>query len=72
MDKYERWYHRRLHNYFMEHYEEAENADEIEWFNDPAPNQWLFDIPKSNVRVELSCDKKGVVTEVTYQLKGDS
>ena len=69
-DKYERWYRRRLHNYMVEHYEELEDNNEIEWWNDPAPNQWLFDIPEQRVRVELTCNKKGIVTEQRYDLTG--
>lgn len=68
--KYERWYRRRLHNYFTEHYGELEDNDEIEWFNDPDVNQWLFDIPERRIRVELTCDKKGYVTEQYYDLGG--
>lgn len=67
-DKYERWYRRRLHNYFMEHYSEYEDADEIEFYNDPAPNQWLFDIPELDVRVKLTCDKEGNVTDEHFKL----
>lgn len=70
MTQMERWYRRRLHNYMVEHYEELEDNDEIEWWNDPAPNQWLFDIPKLKVRVEITCDKKGNVTEQKYPIGG--
>ena len=66
----ERWYRRKLHNYMVEHYEELEDNDEIEWWSDPAPNVWLFDIPEQKVRVELTCDHKGHVTEQRYDLRG--
>ena len=65
-DKYARWYRRRLFNYFREWYEDRE--DEIEFYNDPAPNQWLFDIPDLDVRVKLTCDKDGNVFEEVYNL----
>ena len=67
-DKYERWYHRRLFNYFREWYEDLEDEGEIEFYNDPAPNQWLFDIPELDVRVKLTCDQNGNVFEDIYSL----
>ena len=68
-DKYERWYRRRLHNYMTEHYGEFEDLEQVEWWNDPTPNQWLFDIPLLNLRVKLTCDKAGNVTEETSLIK---
>ena len=67
-DKYERWYHRRLFNYFREWYEDLEDEGEIEFYNDPAPNQWLFDIPELDARVKLTCDTNGNVFEEVYSL----
>ena len=66
--KLERFQHRRLFNYFREWYEDLEDEGEIEFYNDPAPNQWLFDIPELNVRVKLTCDKDGNVFEEVYNL----
>ena len=66
MTKTDRWYRRRLHNYMVEHYEELEDNGEIEWWDDPVPNVWLFDIPSQFVRVELTCDEKGNVAEQRY------
>lgn len=66
--KPEKWYQRRLAKYFTDHYVECE--DTAEFFTDPAPNQWLFDIPESGVRIELTCDDRGNVTEETYKLRG--
>lgn len=60
----EKWYQRRLAKHFTEHYEQYE--DTTEFWNDPAPNQWLFDIPELNARIELTCDDEGVVTEQRY------
>lgn len=64
----EKWYQRRLAKYFTEHYEHYE--DDAEYFPDPAPNQWLFDIPEFNTRIELTCDDSGVVSEQRYTIGG--
>lgn len=61
----EKWYQRRLAKYFTEHYEQYE--DTAEYWNDPAPNQWLFDIPELGVRVELTCKENGEVVEQQYK-----
>lgn len=66
----EKWYQRRLAGYFAEHYKHYE--DDVEYFNDPAPNQWLFDIPEFGVRIELTCDDSGVVSEQRYTIGGDA
>lgn len=66
MKHLDKWYQRRLSKYFDEHYSEYE--DEAEWWFDPEPNQWLFDIPKLSMRVELTCNDKGVVTEQIYKI----
>ena len=57
----EKWHQRRLAKYFTEHYEIYE--DTAEFWNDPEPNQWLFDISELNIRVLLTCDEQGMVTE---------
>lgn len=64
MTKPEKWYQRRLAAYFEKHYHEYEDA--AEYWNDPAPNQWLFDIPELGIRVELTCDDKGNVKEQKF------
>ncbi len=66
MSKPEKWYQRRLAQYFTEHYESYE--DSAEYWNDPAPNQWLFDIPELGIRVELTCKDNGNVEEQQYLL----
>lgn len=66
----EKWYQRRLARYFTEHYEQFEDA--AEYWTDPSINQWLFDIPELGLRIELTCNDSGVVTEERYELKGDS
>ena len=65
--KPEKWYQRRLAKYFTEHYEQYE--DTAEYWPDPFINQWLFDIPELEIRVELTCNDKGVVREQRYELK---
>lgn len=66
----ESWYDRRLRAYFGKVYGSFE--DEVEFFPNPSPNQWLFVIPRNGVKVELTCDDDGLVTErhnyITNQL----
>lgn len=64
--KVDRWYQRRLAKYFEEHYMKYE--DTAGWWNDPAPNQWLFDIQELGIRVELICDEEGKIHEQRYKL----
>ena len=64
----QRWYSSRIAKYFEEHYGQYE--DTAEFFPDPADNQWLFDIPELNVRVELTCYDNGVVMEQRYKKGG--
>ena len=61
-----KWYQRQLAKYFTEHYSQYE--DTAEFWNDPAPNQWLFDIPELGVKIELTCDEDGKVTVVQYPM----
>lgn len=65
--KTEKWYQRRLAKYFTEHYEQYE--DVAEYWPDPFINQWLFDIPERGVRIELTCNDKGVIKESRYKMK---
>ncbi len=67
MSKTEKWHQRRLARYFMEHY--AQYEETAEFWMDPAPNQWLFDIRELGFRIEITCDDKGNVTETKYDLK---
>lgn len=62
--KNEKWYQRRLAKYFTEHYEQYE--DTVEFWNDPAMNQWLFDIPELKARIELTCYDDGRVVKAEY------
>lgn len=60
----EKWYQLRLAKYFAEHYEQY--GDAIEFFPDPASNQWLFYIPVTGEMVKLSCNDYGEILCVTY------
>lgn len=62
----DKWYQRRLAKYFTEHYSQYE--DTAEFWNDPAPNQWMFDIPELGVKIELTCDEDGNVITVQYPM----
>ena len=64
--KAEKWYKRRLEAYFEKNYSQFD--DLATFWNDPAPNQWLFDIPELGVKVELTCDDKGKVSELRYPI----
>lgn len=63
-----RWYMTRLCKYFDTHYKKYEET--AEFFPDPADNQWLFDIPELNVRIELTCYDNGVVMAQEYKKGG--
>lgn len=63
----EKWYQRRLAKYFTENFEQYE--DVAEWWNDPAVNQWLFDIPELNERVELTCFDDGRVIKTVFPIQ---
>ena len=67
----EKWYQRRLAKYFEDHY--AQYEDSAEFFNDPAPNQWLFDVPELGLRFELTCKISGEIEieVVEYRLSTD-
>lgn len=58
------WYQNRLARYFVDEYLEYDEV--AEFFNNPASNKWLFDIPELDLRVELTCDDNGKVVEQRY------
>ena len=64
MNHSKKWYQRRLAKYFTEHY--AIYEDNADFFADPAANMWLFDITECAVRIELTCDDNGDITEQRY------
>lgn len=56
----EKFYNIRLSNYFDAHYGKYEGI--AEWYVNPAPNQWKFEIPRIGV-VVLICSDDGKITE---------
>ena len=56
-----RWYMRYLQRYFDYHY--GEYGDTAGWLVNPAPNKWQFIILELNLKVTLTCDDSGCVTE---------
>lgn len=65
--KRENFYGSRLSKYFETHYQEYKEV--AEWYVNPAPNQWKFEIPGIGV-VVLACSDEGKITE-TIQAFGD-
>lgn len=57
----EKWYQKRLAQYFKDHYFDIE--DEIEFYTDPDINKWQFIIPETGLRVTLICGENGDVLE---------
>ena len=59
--KSEKWYQRRLAKYFEEHFSKYE--DVAEFYTDPAPNVWKFDILNDALITtwELICDDEGEI-----------
>lgn len=57
----EKWYRRRLAEHFAENFTDYEES--AEYLVDPTPNQWLFDIRELGLRIELTCNDRGIVTE---------
>lgn len=59
--KDEKWYDSRLNKYFEKNY--GEYSDTAGWFPNPAVNQWLFVILEIGLKITLTCDDNGNVTE---------
>lgn len=57
--KTERFYQNHLRKYFDKHFSEYE--DTVEYFVDPAPNQWKFMIPELDQTILLVCEDSGKV-----------
>lgn len=69
MGRSERFYNDRLQRYFDEHYGEYERdeyEEDVEYYVNPAVNQWKFYIPELGVVVILTCDDSGKVWEIRY------
>lgn len=67
--KTKQWYQNRLAKYFTDNYEEYTNT--AAFYNNPAINQWLFDIPELKTKVKLTCEDDGTVTNKIYYLGAD-
>lgn len=65
----EKWYQRRLAKYFDDHYLLC--SDTVEFYPDPAINQWLCELPGLDVLIKLTCDENGVVSETRYMKSGE-
>lgn len=55
------WYEKHLEAYFKEHYIFHERV--IERAVSSEPNKLIFNIPVVNIRIILTCDDGGIVTE---------
>lgn len=64
--KTDKWYHKRLREYFMDHYGIYEN--DSEWFVNPAPNKWKCYLPGPQLTITFTCDDAGNVTEDILEL----
>ena len=64
--KSKRFYRHYLQRYFDALYSEYE--DSASFYNNPAPNQWSFEIPELSVKVLLTCDENGIITEERRQI----
>lgn len=58
----ENWYQERLQRYFDEYFKPYEET--AEWYINPAPNKWKFNIPELGLTIRLTCTERGIVTEL--------
>ena len=65
----ETFYYNRLAKYFDTHYQEY--AKIVEWYTNPAPNQWKFEIPGVSM-VALTCFDDGKIVVTTSDLGAKS
>ena len=63
--KTKKFYRHYLQRYFDALYSEYEN--DAAFYNDPAPNKWLFEIPDL-IKVLFTCDDDGIITETRRQI----
>ena len=55
------WYQNRLNKHFDKYY--SEYKYDAEFYENPAPNQWLFDIPELDLTFKLTCYDDGQIVE---------
>lgn len=58
---------KKLNERFIQKYAQYEKT--VEWFVNPAPNAWKFDIQELKVRIIMTCDDVGNITESLIYLK---
>lgn len=61
------FYNRKLCQYFDAHLQRY--TETAEWHENPAPNQWRFEIPDLRIVVTLTCDENGHVREERTSMK---
>ena len=66
MAKHTRFYMKCLQKYFDEFYEDY--GDTAGWLVNPAPNKWQFIILELGLKVTLTCDDNGRVTETKMNI----
>ena len=57
-----------LESYYNQHYSAYDS--EIEWYVDPAPDVWLFEIPSLHIRVKLTELPHKVIEQTTVMTSG--
>lgn len=62
------WYQNRLNKHFDKYF--GEYKHDAEFYPDPAPNQWLFDIPELELTFKLTCHDDGrVISTKNFTLR---
>lgn len=61
MKKSEKFYYDHLYDYLTDYYWVHE--EDIEWYPNPAINQWKFRVPGEKLLTLLTCDDQGNVEE---------
>lgn len=61
MPRTEEFYHDHLYDYLTDYYWVYE--EDLEWYPNPAPNQWKFRVPNHKAITLLTCNDDGEVVE---------
>ena len=61
-----RFYMRFLQKYFDTHY--GEYGETAGWMINPAPNKWQFVVVELGLKITLTCDDDGRVTETSQAI----
>lgn len=62
------WYQKHLDAYFNKYFKVYNDNDDVEYFTDPAPNQWMFMIRYLDIVITLTCDDDGKVYQTCIPL----